>query len=70
MIGGLRLYAGARDGLTLADRWDHAIPIPDLPNGGACIRVEVPGTARFARILVENEQGKCWSMQTVPIATE
>ena len=66
----VRLYAGARDCLTLADRWDHAIPIPDLPNGDACVQVEVPANARFARILVENENGKFWSMQTAPIATE
>lgn len=66
----VRLYAGARDGLTLADRWDHVIPIPDLPDGDGRIQVDVPANARFARILVENENGKFWSMQTAPITTE
>jgi len=66
----VRLYAGARDGLTLADRWDHVIPIRELPDGDACIQVQVPATARFVRILVENENGKYWAMQTAPITTE
>ena len=66
----VRLYAGAKDSLTLADRWDHVIQIPDLPNGDACIQINAPTTARFARILVENENGKFWSMQTAPITTE
>ena len=66
----VRLYAGVKDGLTLADRWDHVIPIRELPNGDACIQATVPATAGFVRILVENENGKYWSMQTASITTE
>ena len=66
----VRLYAGVKDGLTLADRWDHVTPIREIPNGDACIQVQVPATARFVRILVENENGKYWSMQTAPIITD
>ncbi len=64
------LYVGAKDGLTLAGRWDQAIKVSDLPNGEAIIQLNAPATARFARILIENEHGKFWSMDTIPITVE
>jgi hypothetical protein len=65
-----RLYLGAKDGLTLAERWDQALVLSGLQEGEAIIQLDAPTTARFARILVENEHGKFWSMKTVPITVE
>ncbi|MFT4841754.1 MAG: hypothetical protein ACI8UD_002459 [Planctomycetota bacterium] len=66
----VRLYVGAKDGLTFANRWDQALDIPDLADGEVHIMKQVPATARFARILVENEHGKFWSMESLAITVE
>ena len=65
-----QLFVGENEGLTLAGRWDQALDLSDLSNGVTTHQVAVSGTPQFARILVENEHGKFWSMETTPISAE
>lgn len=65
------LHYGASDALTLAARWDHASEHLELVEGEQTIDVALPknggrtaANVRFARMLVENDRGRFWSLQT------
>jgi Domain of unknown function (DUF3472) len=67
-----RLYFGPEDALTLASRWAHSIDLDgqSLKSGEHELGIIgtlplVPESTRFARLLVENEKGKFWSLTTV-----
>lgn len=73
-LAGATLHYGSSDALTLATRWDHASEHLNLVEGEQTIAIALPkdsdGTAagvRFARMLVENDRGKFWSLKTATI---
>ena len=67
-----RIFYGNTDAITFARRWQHERLLPALKSGSQAIEVAIPksqsGNVRFARMLVENEQGKFWSPATVTVA--
>lgn len=64
-----RLYYGREDGLTFGDRWAAHLDLPQLQEGEQRIRVSLPKDASDrpiqARLLLTNQRGRFWSMQTM-----
>ena len=66
-----RIFYGNTDAITFAHRWQHERLLPALKSGSLATEVAIPksqsDSARFARILVESDQGKFWSSTTVTV---
>ena len=66
-----RIFYGDRDAITFPQRWAHEQLLPGLKSGEQVAEIAIPkrhaDNVRFARMLVENEQGKFWSSTTVTV---
>ena len=66
-----RIFYGNTDAITFSNRWAHEQLLPSLKSGEQVAEIAIPkrhaDNVRFARMLVENEQGKFWSSMTVTV---
>ena len=68
----VRLFYGTEDALTFADRWQNEINVanPQVGLNEVPLNALLPGTAYFYRVLLQNEEGQIWSLETQSLQTQ
>lgn len=66
-----KLYYGENESLTFADRWRHSKNLPTLISGDMITLDNLaPSADYYCRLLVVNDQGKMWSLDTLKFTTK
>jgi len=66
-----RLFYGTEDSLTFADRWQNEVEVDGLQIGDNQVRLNglMPGTRYHYRVLIQNQEGQIWSLETQSFET-
>ena len=66
------IYYGPKEGLTFADRWQQSKNIASVKNMRNTVTVTglKPATEYFYRVLLSNDHGKIWSIDTLKFKTK
>ena len=66
------IYYGLQEALTFSDRWQKSSNAGSIENGNNTVTITglKPATEYYCRVLLENDQGKIWSMDTCRFETK
>lgn len=66
------VYYGQEDALTFSERWQGSKDVGDLGRGLTVVTLAglKPATQYYARVLLTNDQGKIWSLDTLKFTTK
>ena len=65
----LKVYWGAQDGLTFADRWEHSERLPNVKDGKNefTLKSATPLNNARLRLFLKNDDGQFWSANSTRV---